>query len=144
LQLRAVAAVRAFEVAVPVTYGGIVGDYLQLLRDDATGQVGIIDWGAAHHGPLLFDLVLAVDQFREAGAAATDELVASYRAEAPIRLEELAGLDRYLALLWARQARSFAWRLAHDVTQGDPDSASREETLAAYRRALEQKWEAQT
>jgi Ser/Thr protein kinase RdoA (MazF antagonist) len=141
---RAVAEVRAFEALIPVTYGCLLGDYLQLLREETTGQLGIIDWGAAHHGPLLFDLALAVDQFREAGAAATDELIASYRAEAPITPEEMAGLDRYLTLLWARQARYFAWRLAHDVTQGEPDSAGREETLAAYRRALEQKWGAQT
>lgn len=134
LLLRAVDNVRAFEAAVPVTYGGIVGDYLEILRDEATDQVGIIDWSAAGRGPLLFDLALAVDQFHRAGFAETGELVASYAAEAPVIS---GGLERYLPLLWARQARYWAWRLVHQVTRGDANGAAGERTLASYRQKLE-------
>jgi Ser/Thr protein kinase RdoA (MazF antagonist) len=138
LLLRAVDNVRSFGAAVPVTYDGIVGDNLEILRDETTGQVGIVDWHTAGRGPLLFDLALAVNQFRRAGIAATGELVASYAAEAPVTAEELVGLDDYLVLLWARQARFWAWRLVHKVTRGDPNSADGDRKLTGYRQKLEQ------
>lgn len=135
---RAVNAVRAFEAATPATYGVIYGDGLQVLRNEETGQVGLIDWGAVGWGPLLFDVALAVEGFRGAGATQTEELVASYLAEAPIAPREVRGLERYVALLWARQARYFAWRLVHDVIRGDPRADNNAQTLAEMRRKLEQ------
>lgn len=137
LLLRAVAGVRAFEDTTPVTYGGIFGDALEVIYDEQISRVGVIDWGAASKGPLLFDLALVVAQFHRAGSEETEALVASYAAEAPVTVAEIGGLDRYIALLWARQAKYFAWRLVHRVTRGEPESAVVEQTLSTYRWKLE-------
>ena len=141
LLLRAVAGVRTFEDTTPVTYGGIFGDVLEVIYDEQPDRVGVVDWGAAGKGPLLFDLALVIDQFRRAGSDAIEVLIDNYAAAAAVTTAELGGLDRYSALLWARQAKSFAWRLVNHVTRGDPDFAAREQTLATYRRKLEEQLE---
>jgi hypothetical protein len=50
---------------------------------------------------------------------------------------ELDGLNYYKALLWARQAKYFAYRVAAGVTLGDPDPSKNAVRLAEARQALE-------
>src|SRR5262249_54441721 len=51
-------AAHAYARRTGVTYGVIWADRVEILRDPATGRVGIIDWGAIERGPLLFDVAL--------------------------------------------------------------------------------------
>jgi hypothetical protein len=50
---------------------------------------------------------------------------------------ELDGLNYYKALLWARQAKYFAYRVAAGVTLGDPGPSKNAVRLAEARQALE-------
>jgi Ser/Thr protein kinase RdoA (MazF antagonist) len=127
----------AYEAQFPVTYGWIYGDWFDILRDSATGVYGWIDWGALTWGPLLFDVVYAVWQVGGGEAdQRTHRLLAAYLAEAPIDANELRGIDVYAAMMLARGAKYFAWRLAHGVTLGDPDPNGNEQGLAEHRDEL--------
>lgn len=120
-----------------MTYGVIWADRVEIVRDPATGRVGVIDWGAIERGPLLFDVALTGLWIFPEGSEAYDEFLAAYLATAPIAPSELEGLKYYKALLWARQAKYFAYRAGTGVTLGDPDPNSNTERLATARRALE-------
>lgn len=130
-----VANVRAFEATTPVTYGVIIGDYIELLHDTTTAQLGLIDTGAVGWGPLLFDVAIMQDQF-PAGEP-REHFLSAYLAAAPVQPGELAGLQHYAALHWAQIAKFFAWRVAHDVRLGDADPDGNARSLAEIRAALE-------
>ncbi len=130
-------AARNDEVRRAVTHGVIWADRLEILREKATGRVGIIDWGAIERGPLLFDVALTVLWLFPQGSRAYEEFLHAYLAAAPISHSELDRLNTYKALLWARQAKYFAYRVAAGVTLGDPDPSKNAVRLAEARQALE-------
>jgi Phosphotransferase enzyme family len=117
---RAIVAVRGFEASRRVTYGPIYGDGLQLRINPHDGRVGVIDWGTVSYGPLLFDLALVAHSARSAGHDDLTQLWSSYLEVAPLDPSELDGLAMYTALMWARSAKYFAYRLEHRVELGDP------------------------
>jgi Ser/Thr protein kinase RdoA (MazF antagonist) len=134
---RAVAAVRSFEAECPVTYGPIYGDALQVRVDTRDGSIGLIDWGTVSRGPLLFDVALAVHAAQRAGHVDLTEFFAPYLARAPMRPAELDGLRYYEALMWARSAKYFGYRLQHQVLLGDSRPRANAESLARALAALE-------
>jgi Ser/Thr protein kinase RdoA (MazF antagonist) len=119
---------------VPVTYGPIYGDGLQLRVDGRDGSIGLIDWGTVCRGPLLFDLALAA---HHAGQVDLSELWAGYLAVGPLQPAELAGLRHYEALMWARSAKYFAFRLEHRVRLGDARRGANQAALARAVSALQ-------
>lgn len=104
-------AARNDEVRQAVTHGVIWADRVEILREKATGRVGIIDWGAIERGPLLFDGALTVLWLFPQGSRAYEEFLHAYLAAAPISHSELDGLNAYKAVLWARQSTYFAYRV---------------------------------
>jgi Ser/Thr protein kinase RdoA (MazF antagonist) len=131
------AAVREVALRRAVTSGVIWADRVEILRDPATDRVGIIDWGAIERGPLLFDVALTARWVFPEGSQAYEAFLAAYLATAPISRSELDGLKYYKALLWARQAKYFAYRVGAGVTLRDPNPSSNTERLAEARQALE-------
>lgn len=134
---RACAAARADAARRAVTYGVIWADRLEIIREQETGQVGIIDWGAIERGPLLFDVALTGLWLFPQGSQAYEEFLEAYLAAAPLSRSELDGLKYYQALLWARQAKYFAYRIGAGVTLGDPAPRSNIARLAEAQQALE-------
>ena len=91
--------------------------------------VGLIDWGSACHGPLLYDAASAW--------LYTDERVlAAYARTAPIRSDEIAGAAPFLAFRWAVQACYFSNRLHRRDLTGLAGDAGNDTGLADARRAL--------
>jgi Ser/Thr protein kinase RdoA (MazF antagonist) len=132
-----IAAVHAFESTHKVTYGPIYGDTLQLRLDDVTGQVGVIDWGASDWGPLLFDIAMAIQAIKRTDLQNPQSFIEAYLGTGPISRDELDGLPTYQALMWARTARFFAWRFAHNVNSGDSRSDGNAATLSEAKQHLE-------
>ncbi|HEU5440298.1 MAG TPA: phosphotransferase [Ktedonobacterales bacterium] len=130
-------AARADAARRAVTYGVIWADRMEIVREQETGRVGIIDWGAIERGPLLFDVALTGLWLFPRGSRAYDTFLDAYIAAAPIARSELDGLRYYEALLWARQAKYFAYRVGAGVTLGNSDSRTNTERLAEARQALE-------
>jgi len=105
------AAVEAYATfASKLTVGLLHGDpEPEAFRRDRE-QVGLIDWGAAAYGPLIYDLASAVMYVR--GPA--HELVAAYLEQGPItEIEVAAALAPMVRLRWAVQADYFAQRPEH-------------------------------
>jgi Ser/Thr protein kinase RdoA (MazF antagonist) len=117
---RACTAARGFEARREVTSGVIWADRVEIVLEKQTGRVGVIDWGAIERGPLLFDVALALLWLFPKRRQASEEFLHAYLAAAPTSGDELEGLPYYTALLWARQAKFFAYRVAANVTRGDP------------------------
>lgn len=136
LLTRAIDAVRTFEAHQRVTYGPIYGDGLQMRINSHTASVGVIDWGTVSFGPLVFDLAVAAEAARRAGHGDLGELWTSYLEQAPVRRAELDGLPYYEALMWARSAKYFAYRIQHGVSLGDPRRGANERSLARALAAL--------
>lgn len=137
---RAVRAVQTFESQTHVTYGTIYGDYMEFLCDPTTGQIGLIDWGTVRWGPLLFDIALVQQQFHGVGQQwqqQTDQFMQEYLREGPISLQEMVGAPYYLALHLAELAKFFAWRVAHNITQGDDEPDANQRSLVEIQQALE-------
>lgn len=134
---RACTAARAFEARRAVTSGVIWADRVEIVLEKETGRVGVIDWGAIERGPLLFDVALTLLWLFPKGSQASEEFLHAYLAAAPITSDELEGLPYYTALLWARQAKFFAYRVAGNVTLGDPHPRRNVQRLVEARQALE-------
>lgn len=135
---QAVEAARAYEARHPVTMGIIWGDRIEIIREQRTGCIGIIDWGVIGHGPLLFDIALSVLWLFPEGGQMYEPFLHAYFAEAPIVVSELSGLPYYKALLWARQAKYFAYRVFANVTLGGSGSAENLKSFTEARQQLEQ------
>lgn len=138
---QAIRAARAYEARRPVTTGIIWADALEIRLERETGRAGIIDWGAIERGPLLFDIVLNASWYFPEGSHTHREFMQAYLHEAPISADELAGINYYKALLWARQARFYAYCVAENVTLGGSTPASNAKNLAKSRRELERSLE---
>ncbi|HLX39740.1 MAG TPA: phosphotransferase [Ktedonobacteraceae bacterium] len=134
---RTVEATRNYESHHTVTYGVIWGDRMEIVRERETGHVGVIDWGTIQYGPLLFDVALVALWLFPEESSAYEKFLQAYLEEAPISESELAGLDYYKALLWARQAKYFAYRVAAHVMLGDANPDGNIENLTRSRQELE-------
>lgn len=132
--------VERFEAQVRVTYGGVYGDGMEFLYNPHAQHLALIDWGAFRWGPLLIDLALATTGFRTVTPHWQEQLQQFYHAYvpgAPIGAAEVAGVSLYAAMMAAERAKYFAWRVAHDVTLGDPDPEGNQRSLVHARRELE-------
>lgn len=139
LLYQALVNVRDLEAVTPVTYGITIGDYMELLYDPETTSLGMIDTGSVGWGPLLFDIAMMREEFPEADGTSDPqaEFLQAYLRSGPIHPDELAGLRQYAALHWAQITKYFAWRLAHNITQGDEDPDGNAHSLVVVRTALE-------
>lgn len=132
---RAIDGVRNFEARQPVTYGPVYGDGLQVRINPNDGSIGVIDWGTVSFGPLVFDLALAADGAGRVGVQDLSELWASYLDVGPVRRQEFEGIPYYEALMLARSAKYFAYRLENAVSPGDARPGANE-------RSFEHAWNA--
>jgi homoserine kinase type II len=102
---------RADRIARDVTHGILHGDPApEAFLDVGGGEIGLIDWGAALHGPLLYD-VASAEMY-------TDErVIEAYARTGPLGRRELAHVPAFLAFRWALQAWYFSTRLgSNDLT----------------------------
>ena len=117
----------ANRLAPTLTHGILHGDPNEFLASD--GDVALIDWGAACHGPLLYDVA-------SAWLFSDERVVASYARAAPISTDELGATDVFLAFRWAVQAWYFSDRLHRGDLTGLADSTGNDKGLSDARRAL--------
>jgi Ser/Thr protein kinase RdoA (MazF antagonist) len=92
-------------------------------------DVALIDWGAACHGPLLYDVA-------SAWMYAGERVLAAYARTAPIGADELARAADFLAFRWAVQASYFSDRIHRRDLTGLSGDAGNDKGLADARRAL--------
>jgi Ser/Thr protein kinase RdoA (MazF antagonist) len=105
------------------------------LRDQATGRCGLIDWGSAVYGPLLYDLASAVMYLGGPGSAA--RMVGAYLATGALSRSEVEqGLDVMLSFRWAVQADYFAWRITENDLTGISGPKENEKGLEDARQFL--------
>jgi Ser/Thr protein kinase RdoA (MazF antagonist) len=133
------AALRALDAARPdhMTRGLLHADPAPdaFRLDPVTGRCGVIDWSAAIHGPLLYDLASAVMHAGGPGAART--LIAAYQDAGVLSPAEIRqGLAPLLRFRWAVQANYFAWRIAGNNLTGISGPQDNEKGLEDARRAL--------
>ena len=96
-------------------------------------DIALIDWGAAMHGPLLYDVASAV---MYAGGH-PDHVVPAYLNHQPALADEITeALHPFLRIRWGVQAGYFAWRCATDVRTGIADPAENHKGLTDARRAF--------
>jgi Ser/Thr protein kinase RdoA (MazF antagonist) len=119
----------AERLAPSVTHGILHGDPNQGSFLAGEEGVALIDWGAACHGPLIYDAASAW--------LFTDERVlAAYARTAPIGSDEMALAGPFLAFRWALQAWYFSSRIRRRDLTGITGDADNEKGLADARRAL--------
>ncbi|HWG99219.1 MAG TPA: phosphotransferase [Pilimelia sp.] len=130
----AVAALAKLAVTDQLTYGVLHGEPVAeaLRMDHDTGRTGLIEWGAAATGPLVYDLAAAVAAAGGPDRAA--ELLDGYAAAGPVPREEIdSALPVLLRFRYAERADRIARRLAAgDGADAEADRAA----LAAARAAL--------
>jgi homoserine kinase type II len=132
LREKAAAAIRsALDIAPGLTHGILHGDPAPeaFLASSAGEDVALIDWGAACHGPLLYDLASAV-------MYAGRDVVPAYRETGPLSDEELDHVDLFRAFRWAVQAIYFSGRIAANDLTGIDDPSENEEGLEDARIGL--------
>ncbi|HET9999799.1 MAG TPA: phosphotransferase [Ktedonobacteraceae bacterium] len=134
---QAIEAAREYEKHNKVTHGIIWADAMEIRCGKETGRTGIIDWGAIGRGPLLFDVALNECWYFPEGTQAYRKFIQAYLSEAPISASELEGIKYYKTLLWARQAKFFAYCVAENVTLGGSNSISNMQNLTKSRQELE-------
>ncbi|WP_191842366.1 phosphotransferase enzyme family protein [Catellatospora chokoriensis] len=109
----AVTALTKLQVTDRLTVGPLHGDPRpEAFRlDPATGRIGLVSWGRARFGPLMYDVASAV---RHAGGPArARELLSAYEDSGPVPVAEIEGsLDTLLRFRWAMEADACARRLA--------------------------------
>jgi homoserine kinase type II len=128
----AVAALTRLSVTDRLTYGVLHGDPLPAAfrLDPQTGATGLLHWGYAATGPLVFDLASAV--VHAGGAEGAGELVDGYASAGPVQREEIdAALPVLLRFRWAAQADWHARGIA-----ADPSDPSAVDGLERARLAL--------
>ncbi|MBR7838514.1 GNAT family N-acetyltransferase [Actinospica durhamensis] len=139
--------------AAALTWGGLHGDPAPdaFLLDGASGECGVIDWGAYLVGPRVYDLASAV--MYAGGIGRADALVAGYLERGAVGAGEAErALEVLLRWRWAVQATYFAWRISVNELTGFPDASHNERGLTAaklrlappeiraYRASDEQSW----
>jgi homoserine kinase type II len=132
LRSAAIAAIdRAEQIAPSLTHGILHGDPAPEAFLDADSDIGLIDWGAACHGPLLYDVASAWMYTRD-----YDMLIDAYARTGPLGPDELAHTPAFLAFRLALQAWYFSTRLASNDLTGIEGQADNEEGLAHARTGL--------
>ena len=119
----------AERLAPTVTHGILHGDPAPEAFLAGEKGIGLIDWGAACHGPLVYD---AASAWLHTG----EGVLAAYARTAPIGWDEIAVAARFLAFRWAVQACYFSNRLHIGDLTGLADDSANEKGLADARRAL--------
>ena len=131
----AMAAMARLTVTDQLTYGTSHGDPSpDAFRFDLdTGRTGIIDWGSAGSGPLMYDIASAV--MYAGGPSAAGDLIEAYLSAGPVGGDELeAALPTMLRFRYAVQAFYFAHRIWVDDRRGIDGP---EENLKGLRHARE-------
>jgi homoserine kinase type II len=134
----AVAAMAKLSVTDQLSYGAMHGDpSTDCFRLDVdTGGVGIIDWGSAFTGPLVYDIASAV--MYAGGPDRAADLVDGYVAAAPVSRDEVeAALPTLLRFRGAVQADYFAHRIFVDDRTGVEGPADNYKGLYEARAMLE-------
>jgi len=130
LRQQADAVIAAAErVTADVSHGVLHGDPAPEAFLADGNEVGLIDWGAALHGPLLYDLASA---YMYSGPG----VVSGYRRTGPLPTVELEQLDLFRRFRWAVQAWYFSWRIATNNMTGISKAGENDEGLDDARRAL--------
>ncbi len=123
-------AVRDLAAAGPLTTGLLHADPAP---EAFIGAGGLIDWGVAMRGPLLYDVASALMYLGEDGPA----FLSAYRAGGTVPDAELRdALPVLLRFRYAVQADYFARRIATGDMTGIADDADNEQGLEDARRAL--------
>ena len=112
-----------------VSHGILHGDPAPAAFLADGNEVGLIDWGAAMHGPLLYDLASA---YMYSGPG----VVSGYRRTGPVPTIELEQLDLFRRFRWVVQALYFSWRIATNNMTGISTAGENDEGLNDARRAL--------
>jgi Ser/Thr protein kinase RdoA (MazF antagonist) len=128
-QAAAVAIETAERLAPTVTHGILHGDPAPEAFLAYGPEVAMIDWGAAVHGPLLYDVASAWMYTEE-------RVIEAYARSAPIGRGELAGVDVFLAFRWAVQAWYFSDRLRRGDLTGLGGDEDNDKGLSDARRGL--------
>jgi Ser/Thr protein kinase RdoA (MazF antagonist)/uridine kinase len=119
----------ADRLAPAVTHGILHGDPNQGSFLASEAGVALIDWGAACHGPLLYDAA-------SAWLFTDKRVLAAYARTAPIGADEIALTAPFLDLRWAVQAWYFSCRIRRRDLTGIAGDADNEKGLADARWAL--------
>ena len=132
-------AIGGYDATLPhsMTWGLLHSDPAPeaFLCDPRTGRCGIIDWGTALIGPLMYDVASAV--MYVGGRRYAAALLDAYLAERVIPATEVERtLDPMLELRWAVQADYFARRLATDDLTGISHPEENQVGLDDARRVL--------
>jgi Ser/Thr protein kinase RdoA (MazF antagonist) len=116
-----------------LSWSGLHGDpAAEAFLRQPTGELALIDWGAAMHGPILYDVASAVMY-----AGSPDHVVPSYLDRRPDLTDELhRGLDTFLRVRYAVQAAYFAWRITDNILTGIAGPADNLKGLADARRSF--------
>lgn len=115
----AVAAMAKLSVTDQLSYGTVHGDPAPeaFLFDLDTGRTGVVDWGAAFTGPLVYDIASAV--MYAGGPSAAGDLLEAYLSASPVTRDEVeAALPTLLRFRYAVQADYFAHRVWVDDRRG--------------------------
>jgi homoserine kinase type II len=121
-----------------LSYGAMHGDPStdSFRLDVDTGGVGIIDWGAAFTGPLVYDIASAV--MYAGGPDRAADLIDGYVAAAPVSRDEVeATLPTLLRFRGAVQADYFAYRISVDDRTGIEAPSENHKGLEHARTMLE-------
>jgi homoserine kinase type II len=130
LRAAAVAAIDSAERLAPTVIHGILhGDPAPEAFIAGDDDVALIDWGAACHGPLLYDIASA---WMYAGERVLD----AYAGTAPVGADELAAARVFRAFRMAVQAWYFSDRIRRRDLTGLAGDADNETGLAHARVGL--------
>jgi Ser/Thr protein kinase RdoA (MazF antagonist) len=119
----------AERLAPSLTHGILHGDPAPEAFLDDEGGIALIDWGAACHGPLLYDVA-------SAWFYSGERVLAAYARTAPIGADELVAAADFLAFRWAVQAWYFSDRIRRHDVAGLSGEADNDKGLADARRGL--------
>jgi homoserine kinase type II len=130
LRLAAVEAIQRAEALAPtLTHGVLHADPAPEAFIASGEDVALIDWGAACHGPLLYDVA-------SAWMYAGERVLTAYARTAPVSAGELSSAADFLAFRWAVQAWYFSDRIRRRDLTGLAGDAGNDKGLADARRAL--------
>jgi homoserine kinase type II len=136
--LQAIEAVRAETDPLAVTWSIVHNDPAPeaFVHNDSSGVTGLIDWGGAGRGPILYDVASAVMYL--GGPEEGSAFLRTYATRGPLDAEELQWLDAYRRFRFAIQGTYFAWRLATNDLTGVVDATENHQGLHNARRGLNQ------
>ena len=127
------AAARAIDeaerVAPTTTHGILHGDPAPEAFLASDEGIALIDWGAALHGPLLYDVA-------SAWLYTDASVLTAYARSGPLGADELAAAPVFLAVRWAVQACYFSGRRHRGDLTGIEGAEGNDKGLADARRGL--------